>query len=142
MDNCTHETASLKRNAGVSSRLLGLGLAILIAGCAATAVQDDKDFVAERAQARWNELVKGDFAAAYKYISPAGRELLTADAYASGLRRNFWRGAKVGEVTCPTSELCEVDVWIEYRHQGINMRTPVREKWIRQRSTWWFLLER
>jgi len=35
-----------------------------------------------------------------------------------------------------------VDVWIEYQYRGMKMKTPVREKWVRQKSDWWFLLER
>ena len=144
MDNHTHEIASLMRIAGVSPRSLGgLVLAVVIAGCAAPGRGvSDADAVAQRAQERWNELVKGNFAGAYAYISPTGRQLVTVDAYSGGLRRNFWTDAKVGDVTCPTSEACEVDVWIEYQHWGLKMRTPVKEKWVKQSSNWWFLFER
>jgi len=113
----------------------------LLAGCA-TVGRSDQDVVAERAQERWNLLVKNDFAAAHGYISPAGRELVTPEAYASSLRKNFWTGAKVGDVVCKQPDACEVDVWIEYRLQGRAMRTPVHEKWIKQRFNWWFVLER
>jgi hypothetical protein len=112
-----------------------------LAGCA-TVVRSDRDIVAERAQERWNLLVKNDFAAAHGYISPAGRELVTPEAYASSLRKNFWTGAKVGDVVCKQPDTCEVDVWIEYQLQGRAMRTPVHEKWIKQRFNWWFVLER
>ena len=86
--------------------------------------------------------MKNDFAAAHGYISPAGRELVTPEAYASSLRKNFWTGAKVGDVVCNQPDACEVDVWIEYQLQGRAMRTPVHEKWIKQRFNWWFVLER
>ena len=84
----------------MASRRLWAWFAIVamgLAGCA-TVVRSDRDVVAERAQERWDLLVKNDFAAAHGYISPAGRELVTPEAYASSLRKNFWTGAKVGPV--------------------------------------------
>ena len=75
-------------------------------------------------------------------MSPAGKQLVTEQAYASGFRRNFWTAAKVTDVQCPTEQLCEVEATIEYRHQGLGMKSPVREKWIKEKSDWWFVLER
>jgi hypothetical protein len=144
MDNHTQESASEGRKSAVVSRRLWASFAIValgLAGCA-TAVRSDRDIVAERAQERWNLLLKNDFAAAHGYISPAGRELVTPEAYASSLRKDFWTGAKVGDVVCKQPDACEVDVWVEYQHMGRPMRTPVHEKWIKQRFNWWFVLER
>ena len=145
MDNHTHESALQNWNFEVLvRRLAGLWLvAVVVAGCAtANLGRSDKEVVAERAQQRWDQLVKGDFAAAYRFISPAGREIATPESYAAGLKRGFWTSAKVGVVECPTADACEVDVAIEYRHWGVKMTSPVREKWVRQRSDWWFVLER
>lgn len=144
MDNHTQESASEGRKSVVASRQLGALFAVVamgLTGCA-TVVRSDRDIVAERAQERWNLLVKNDFAAAHGYISPAGRELVTPEAYASSLRKNFWTGAQVGDVVCKQPDACEVDVWIEYQHMGRPMRSPVHEKWVRQRFNWWFVLER
>lgn len=145
MDNHTQELASESRKSAVSQRWFGVFCAAVavavLAGCT-TMARSDKDAVAERAQERWNLLVKGDFTGAYAYISPAGRELVTSDAYASGLRKNFWTGAQVGNVVCNLPDACEVDAWIEYQHQGRRMKTPVHEKWIKERFNWWFVLER
>jgi hypothetical protein len=68
--------------------------------------------------------------------------VVTADQYAASLRRDFWKGAKIERVECQAPEACEVDVTIEYEHRGMQMKTPVREKWVKQRSDWWFVLER
>ena len=147
MDNHSHELVPVVRklsllSRGFSAALVALVVAGVLGGCAMAPARTDKDIVAERAQQRWDLLVKNDFAGAYGFISPAGRELIKADAYASTLRTGFWTGAKVDHVDCPTAEACEVDVWIEYQYRGLKMRTPVHEKWIRQKSDWWFVYER
>jgi len=147
MDNHTHETVSAVRKGSVLSRSPGavcaaLVLAGILGGCAANPVRSDKEIVAERAQQRWDLLVKGDFEGAYALISPAGRELMKPDAYASSLRKDFWTGAKVDQVECGTTDACAVEVWIEYQYRGMKMRTPVHEKWIKQKSDWWFVMER
>jgi hypothetical protein len=145
MDNHTQELALQNGNIAVSvKRWSGIWLvALVVAGCAtANLGRSDKEIVAQRAQLRWDELVKGDFAAAYRFISPAGREIVTPDSYAAGLKRGFWSSAKVEKVECPSADACEVEVWIEYKHWGVKMRAPVREKWVRQRFDWWFVVER
>jgi hypothetical protein len=58
--------------------------------------------------------------------------LVKQDAYVGMLRRDFWTGAKVGKVECATKEACEVEVLVEYKHRGLPMRSPVREKWVRK----------
>ena len=115
----------------------------VLGGCAATfAGKPAKEIVAERAQQRWDLMVKNDFSGAYRYVSPAGRQLVTEAGFISSFRRNFWTSAKVSEVECPTAEACDVEVQIEYQHLGIRMKTGVREKWVREKSEWWYLLER
>ena len=146
MDNHTHKTVSVGRKGSVFSRgpgavIVALVVTGILGGCANLA-RSDKEIVAERAQQRWDLLVKGDFTGAYGFISPAGREVMKPDAYAGSLRSGFWTGAKVDHVECQAADACEVDVWIEYQYRGMKMKTPVREKWIRQKSDWWFLLER
>ena len=118
--------------------------AVVIAGCALpeSMRRPDKEVVAEKAQQRWDALVKGDFATAYRYISPAGRKTVTQAAYASQLKAGFWTGAKVQDVRCPTAEACEVDVTVEYQALGLRTKTPVREQWVKADSDWWFVLGR
>ena len=145
MDNHSHETwmysgravRFMKHGAACATILAVLG------GCAATSGgKPAKDIVAERAQQRWELLVKNDFPGAYRYMSSAGKQIVTEQAYAASFRRNFWTSAKVSDVQCQTEEACEVDVMIEYQHLGMKMKTGVREKWVRDKSNWWFLLER
>ena len=143
MDNHTHELASQNGNIAVLLRRSAAvcAVAVAVAGCAAVGLgRSGKEVVAERAQQRWNELVKGDFAAAYRYASPASRALISSEGYVSSLRRNFWTGAEVKSVECPTSDACDVEVLVAYKHWGVGMKTGLKEKWIRQGSDWWIVL--
>jgi hypothetical protein len=145
MDN--HSDESLVHG-GRAVQLKRLGAACVtvlavLGGCATPpSAKSAKDIVAERAQQRWDLLVKNDFAGAYRYLSPASKQVVTEQAYAAGFRRNFWTGAKVADARCPNAEACEVEVAIEYRHMGMGMKSPVLEKWIRDKSDWWLVLER
>lgn len=108
-------------------------------GCATVDLRDDDVVVKEKAQARWDALVKGDTRTAYQYLSPSSRAVLTPDAYAASLRQGFWKSAKVDSVTCASKDNCEAHVTIEYEHQGRRMKTPLRETWIRDGSEWSYL---
>ena len=65
-------------------------LAVVLSSCAAIAPRSPESAVKERAQARWDALVKGDFNAAYGYLSPGSRSVVSASDYATSLRRGFW----------------------------------------------------
>ena len=143
------ESPSLSANKVTKMRVLEVrsrGFAALlatvamgVAGCSMMDSRPDAEIVKDRAQARWNALVAGDFSKAYGYISPTGRSALTPDAYASSLRRGFWRSVTVDRVDCSSKELCEVQTTIEYEGRGMRTRTPSKEKWVKDGSTWWFV---
>ena len=115
-----------------------LSLSILV-GCGGLDLRDDDAIVKERAQARWDALVKSDIRGAYEYLSPASRAAMTPEAYASSIRAGFWKSAKVNSVTCSTKDNCEVHATIEYEFQGRRTKTPLTETWIREGSQWWYL---
>jgi hypothetical protein len=123
-------------------KILRMSAAVAVSGllgCAAVDLRDDDVVVKEKAQARWDALVRGDSRAAYEYLSPTSRAVLTPDAYAASLRPGFWKLAKVDSVSCATKDSCDAQVTIEYEHQGRRMKTPARETWIRDGSQWWYL---
>jgi hypothetical protein len=123
----------------IVSGLVATFLLSALAACGTLDLRDDEVVVKERAQARWDALVKGDFRAAYDYLSPGSRGVLTPEAYAGSLRTGFWRTAKVDSVTCATKDNCEAHVTIEYEYQGRRTKTPLTETWIREGSQWWYL---
>lgn len=96
------------------------------------------DVVAMRAQQRWNALLKQDMNAAYEYISPGGRSLMTVEQYRPRVNTAFWRGAKVEKATCE-AETCEVAVLVDLIFQGVKFTNPVQETWILDAGKWWFV---
>lgn len=124
---------------GVFGRLAAGVLTVLLVSCAGVAPRGHDAIVKQRAQARWDALVKGDFNAAYGYMSPGSRSVMSATDYASTLRRGFWKSAMVEKVECGSAQSCDVSATIEYEHLGLRTKTPLRESWIRDGSEWWYL---
>jgi ketosteroid isomerase-like protein len=118
--------------------MLVAAMVVAVSGCAALAPKAPEEAVKERAQARWDALVKGDFVAAYAYLSPGSRAVQQEADYVNSLRRNFWKAARVEKATC-TEQRCEVDASIEYEFAGRHTTTPLRETWIREGSEWWYV---
>lgn len=110
-----------------------------LAGCAVLGPRTPEQVVAERAQERWNDLVKGDFKAAYAFLSPGSKSVQTVDKYVAGLRTGFWKGATVDKVECGTPETCDVSLTIEYEFMGRRTKTPLLEGWVREGSNWWYV---
>jgi hypothetical protein len=123
---------------GALGRLGIVVLAVVMGGCAVTP-STPEEAVKQRAQARWDAMVKGDFNAAYGYLSPGSRSVITASDFASSLRAGFWKSAMVDKVECGSAQSCEVSATIEYEYLGRRTKTPLRETWIREGSEWWYL---
>lgn len=113
-------------------------LAVAIGGCAVTP-STPEEVVRQRAQARWDAMVKSDFNAAYGYLSPGSRSVITASDYAASLKSGFWKSAVVDKVECRSAQSCEVSATIEYDFMGRRTKTPLQESWIREGSEWWYL---
>src|SRR5271169_399554 len=96
----------LKQALGLSVALLGL----VVAACATIAVDSAPEVkqkvVAERAQARWQALIKGDLDGAYAFLSPASKKATSLAAYSASIKPGMWRTVKVDKVDCE-AELCK-----------------------------------
>jgi hypothetical protein len=114
-------------------------LVLAIAGCAAMKPRTPEEAVRERAQARWDALVKGDAKAAYAFLSPGSRAVMTSESYASSIRVGFWKSVQVNRVVCEAADKCEAHATVEYEYKAQRLKTPVREVWIRERSDWWYV---
>lgn len=116
---------------------------VFLAGCA-TAYRSGtpEAIVKEKATARWQAMIDGDFATAYKFTPPSYQALTTADRY----RNRFggaanWIDAKVISVECEPDR-CEVALTVKaYLPTITYVREPasttVREVWIKESGDWW-----
>ncbi len=131
--------------AGHLVRILAVSLVSGLAGCAsqtgniAVAEKSRESIVQERAQARWDVLLKNQMAEAYRFYSPASRAVLSYEDFIRSMRVGFWKAARVERVECQAEDACEAIVSIEYQHRGSQVRTPIRETWIRMEGNWWYV---
>ena len=112
---------------------------LAMAGCAMVKPRTAEETVLERSQARWDALVKSDVRAAYGFLSPGSRSVMTSEAYATTIRLGFWKSAKVDKVVCAAPDSCEAHVTIEYEFRGTRLKTPLLESWIKEGSDWWYV---
>lgn len=123
--------------AGTAVALL---LTSLLAGCGTTGEpKSAEQRVQARAQERWDALVNGDIATAYRYFSPGSQAVTDFDAYRRTIRPGFWKSVKVQQVNCATAEACEARALVEYEFRGSRISTPVTESWVRQDGNWWYV---
>jgi len=102
--------------------------------------------VKERAQARWQALIKGDLDAAYTYLSPGSKAATPIEAYKRQVRPGLWRAVKVDSAECE-AELCNVKLQLTYdvprgpmspkAMPGIE--TPISERWVIENGSAWFV---
>jgi hypothetical protein len=121
---------------------------ILVAGCAATGgnltkdtpVESKQAVVRERAEARWQAIIKGDYPAAYAYLSPASREIVnlgTFEARMKGIVK--FTGIKIDTVSCEVAA-CKVKLWLTYDHRVMKgVTTPEQEAWIIDGGKAWYV---
>jgi hypothetical protein len=127
---------------------LAASVVVFVGGCAATGGSLTKDtpvetkqaMVRERAEARWRAIIKGDYPAAYAYLSPASRELVnlgTFEARMTGVVK--YTGIKIDTVSCEAAA-CKVKLWLTYDHKVMKgVTTPAEEAWIIDGGQAWYV---
>ena len=122
-------------------------LAVLLLSACATTTASPGDLVKERAQARWDALLMGDFATAYSYFSPGYRSATTVVDYEIGIRMRKvqYHTAEFQDYSCEEN-VCTVRIKVGYK---IAKAVPgmaawesdgmVSEQWIKSDGNWWFL---
>lgn len=116
-----------------------MAIASVVAGCSLLEQRPAPEVVKERAQGRWDAMVKSDLRTAYQYLSPGTRDVMSLERYEAGINKGFWRSATVDRVECSSADRCEAHATIEYDFQGRRTKTPLREIWIREQSNWWYV---
>jgi hypothetical protein len=101
--------------------------------------QAKQRLVAERAQARWQVLMKGDVEGAYQFLSAGSKTVTSLAVYKSKIRPGMWREAKVGKVECE-AEICKVLMQITYDTRLMKgIQTPLDESWIIENGSAWYI---
>ena len=139
-------SADNSRNSG---NLIGyftlLSVALLMSACATTPQAVNN--VEERAQARWDAVISGDYDSAYSYYSPGYRSSTSRVDFeiALRLRRIGIESAEVEESSCEANA-CTVQTRVGYLVvspvPGIDEWKSKRlfeERWVRTQDEWWFL---
>lgn len=142
-------TNSRTNNIAVRSvvTVLALLAVILLSACATTSTASPGDLVKERAQARWDALLKGDYATAYSYFSPGYRSATTVVDFEIGMRMRKvqYRAAEFQDYKCEKN-VCTVRLKVAYKvarpvpgMADWKSDSAVSEQWIKSDGNWWFL---
>jgi hypothetical protein len=102
-------------------------------------VEAKQERAGQRAQARWDALIRGDVNAAYEFLSPGTRAVTSQAVYKGKIRPGMWRSAKVRSVECE-ADVCSVKLLIDYDVRGAKgLETPLTEKWIIESGNAWYV---
>lgn len=102
--------------------------------------------VRERANARWAELIKGDKDAAYAYLSPGVRKMMSPEQYSARVKAGGFRAVQIDKVDCE-AEICTVTLRLAYDFvapQGAGsakgVMTMLQETWVVEQGQAWFVM--
>jgi hypothetical protein len=132
---CRNKAGSLLR--GVMGGCVLLGLAAC--ATAPSSESDVKKLVAERAVARWQAMIKGDYAGAYEFLSPGSKASMTPELYKAKIKNPIWRDAVVQSAEC-TGETCQVKLSITYDYKNMKgVKTELTESWLLEGGNAWYI---
>lgn len=126
-----------------------LGTAALLVACSEPEPpRAPTEIVAERAQARWDAMVRREFETAWQYYAPGFRQQLPAEAFAGemAIRPLKWTAAEILEVDCPEkAPRCEVRARVDYQVPAglpgvgtLKSKAGVKEIWLQIDGKWWY----
>lgn len=128
-----------RRGALLLALTLGLG------ACAGFGPRTPEQEVQARAEARWDALIKRDFAKAYGFTQPGFRAVVKAEDYAKRFgQAGAWKGVQIHDATCEAAR-CTVRVRLT---TAVNIPRIARsipevtgyhdEVWVRDQGQWWY----
>lgn len=104
-----------------------------------------KSVIADRAKARWQALIDGDFERAYAFESPARRSVLSLQQYRGNFGNSVpWQLATVKSVEYDPDNVARVLLEIEYQPlvKGAENARGIRqmaERWLYSDGGWWYI---
>lgn len=145
-----HEIASvLRRKLPRPGKWIGV-MVLALSACAGVPEQsaaplDKQEVVARIAQSRWDALMKGDFEAAYKLMSPASRSVVKLEDFRRKSGMVNWKAATVRKVECSADDLCAVRMDVKYAvrlpivGRTVENDQVVAETWRNTAGDWWYV---
>ena len=142
-----------RRNAsGIESLLWAAALAVISVtlGCAAPgggalkelSPEARRSAITERVNARWTALIKGDLDAAYLFLSPASRQVVSLAEFKTKSKGRAFREARVDGVDCE-ADVCKVQLSVTYDHRLMKgITTPLSESWVVDQGQAWYVWQR
>ena len=131
------------RNVRRAFVVTGLASLAVLSGCATTAGSTPEQAVSQRAQERWDHLLKSQYAKAYAYLTPAERAVTSEENYVQRFGAGAsWISAKVASAKCEAADRCNVTINLETRVavRGFKdaLKTTPTEVWAFETGKWWF----
>lgn len=112
----------------------------VLAGCASFATREPETDVRERAQARWDALVTGNWEKAYSFATPAYRKAVDLFGFRGrSAPAAKLKSAEVVNVKCKDAT-CDVTMRIGFAplQRGYpETTTDLEERWILEAGEWW-----
>ena len=109
-----------------------------------------EDLLNKRVLGRMQALIERDWKAAYEYLSPARRKLMSYDVFANRMNISaiLREHAEVLKTDCNT-DVCDVSLKLRYTYiggvvsgmQGQERTSTIHEKWVYGDGNWWFVPE-
>ena len=151
--NWLSETGRGERSWAKGIRFAGVVVAVaVVAGCATMGGGLTKDTppevkaasVKERSSARWEALIRGDKDAAYTYLSPGTRQMISLEQYRGRGQAITYTAVQIEKVECE-AETCQVGLTLTYDYltstgttRAKGVRTYAEETWVLEDGQAWF----
>jgi len=110
--------------------------------------QAQRALLEQRVIARWDALIKKDFAAAYAFTSPAYRKLYTLNSFKSKFgNKAGWKRVEVVNVDFKGDNAAIVSIILHFVYytaqmdKPLDMKTHIQESWVREDGQWWYLMK-
>lgn len=136
-------TRNRSRLSGPRSCLTILAATGLLTACALVKTAPPEQVVKDRANGRWEVLIKRDMHKAYEFTAPSYRAVVSEDTYGKKIGSAVsWIGAQVVSVACEAAK-CVATVRVEAKpllgaKLGNTISLDVDETWLLEDGHWWF----
>ena len=142
---CTPQSAAPEKAASTPAPAASAAVQPASAPASAPALTAEEQAVKQRAQARWDALVAGDYKSAWTYLEPGKRKELKQEDYESSFGSDAsWTKATVLNARCiPGRCAAFVRLTMQTRMQGMGQKlvevtNHFDEEWVQDEGQWWY----